>query len=225
MATKYTRRPDSTGWLSVRLTSTGQLAALCEYTQVDVTREAGGRTYFKIVDGYVSVGEEASLTSLNAARYLSAAGPSGIASLVVTYVGTPVEEVSRFKGRLTQQWADLSFDGQTARVTLNSVWGGVYSPIAEGTHAILAPDYSHAAISTAGYAAATPGMVGNDVWFPVGVGGSMQNSSRYIHVGHLSEGCVTVYQLERWTALYNYLISHRVPATAGQRVGSMVVRR
>jgi hypothetical protein len=225
MAIKYTRRPDNSGWLSVRLTSTGQLTALCEYTQVDVTREAGGRTYFKIVDGYVSVAEEASLTSPNAARYLSAAGPSGIASLEVTYRGTPIEVDSRYKGRLTQQWAELSFNGQTARVTLNSVWGGVYSPIAAGTHAILAPDYSHAAISTAGYAAATPGMVGNDVWFPIGVGGSMQNSSRYIHVGHLSEGCVTVYQLEQWTALYNYLISHRVPGTAGRRVGSLVVRR
>lgn len=225
MAAKYTRRADNSGWLSVRLTRTGQLSALCEYTQVDVTREAGGRTYFKIVDGYISVGEEASLTSSNAARYLSATGPSSAASLVVTYTGAPVEEVSRFKGRLTQQWAELSFNGQTARVTLNSVWGGAYSPIAPGTQAILAPDYSHATISTAGYAAATPGMFGNDVWFPIGLGGSLQNSSRYIHVGHLSEGCVTVYQLEQWTVLYSYLISHRVRGSAGRRVGSLVVRR
>lgn len=92
-----------------------------------------------------------------------------------------------------------------------------------GTHSILTPDYSHKLISTEGYAAATPGMVGNDVWFPIGINASLQNSSRYVHVGNLSEGCVTVYQLERWSALYTYLISHRVPGSAGKRVGSLVV--
>lgn len=108
-------------------------------------------------------------------------------------------------------------------MTLNSVWGGTYTPIPKGTHAILAPDYSHQAISTAGYAAATPGMVGNDVWFPIGLNGSADNSSRYVHVGNLSEGCVTVYQLERWTAIYSYPISHRVPNSNGKRIGALVV--
>jgi hypothetical protein len=90
---------------------------------------------------------------------------------------------------------------------------------------MLAPDYSHKAISTAGYASATPGMIGNDVWFPIGLFGSSSNSSRYIHVGHLSEGCVTVHQLEKWAALYEFLISHRVGNSAGKRIGSLVVRR
>ncbi len=67
------------------------------------------------------------------------------------------------------------------------------------------------------------GCAGNDVWFPIGLRGSAQNSSRYIHIGHLSEGCVTVYQLTQWLALYTYLISHRTPGTAGRRIGSMLV--
>jgi len=50
-------------------------------------------------------------------------------------------------------------------------------------------------------------------------------SSRYIHVGHLSEGCVTVHQLEKWSALYEFLISHRVANSAGKRIGSLEVRR
>jgi hypothetical protein len=204
---------------------TNQLVALYEYTQVSITEEKGGRTYFKIVDGTVSAGEEASLGSANAALYLNAAGPAGAAAITVTYVGEPIKTVSAFKGELLQQWADLSFNGQTARVTLNSVWGTTYSPIPPGTHAILAPDYSHAKISTAGYAAAAAGTVGNDVWFPIGVNGSSQNSSRYIHIGNLSEGCVTVYELAKWTALYTYLISHRVPDSLGQRIGSMVVHK
>ena len=177
------------------------------------------------MDGTVSRGEEASLASANAAAYLDVTGPAGAAAITVTYVGEPVKAVSAFKGELLQQWADVSFNGQTARVTLNSIWGTSYSPIAPGTHAILAPDYSHAKISTAGYAAAAPGVVGNDVWFPIGLNGSSQNSGRYIHIGNLSEGCVTVYELAKWTALYSYLISHRVAGSLGQRIGSMVVRK
>ena len=67
MTIKFTRRADSAGWLSVRLSRNNQLTSLCEYTSVDVIREAGKRTYFKIVDGVIAVGEEASLTSANAA--------------------------------------------------------------------------------------------------------------------------------------------------------------
>ena len=119
---KYTRRAESTGWLSVRLTKANQLVSLCEYTQVNVTGEKSGRTYFKTMDGMISVGEEASLTSANAALYLNDAGPGDAAAITVTYVGEPVKAVSKFKGELLQQWADVSFDRQTARVTLNSVW-------------------------------------------------------------------------------------------------------
>lgn len=224
MALKYTRRADQTGWLTVRLSKSGALTALCEYTQVEVLRSVAQRTFFKIVGGYVAPGEEASLTDINAAMYLVASGPVGPAYLSVTYQGVPAEEISAFKGKLKQQWANLEFSGKSALVTLNSVWNSSYSPLPRGTHVILAPDYSHKKISTAGYAAAVPGMVGNDVWFPIGVNGSMRNSGRYIHVGHLSEGCVTVHELGKWTALYNYLISHRVPGSAGKTVGQLAVK-
>ncbi|WP_076071453.1 hypothetical protein [Sphingomonas montana] len=225
METRYTRRADDLGWLSVRLTKGGGRAALCEYTEVAIVREAAGRTYFTIRDGYIAVGQEASLSTANAASYLSKVGPGAAAKLVVTYTGVPVEENSAFKGKLTQQWARLAFNGQTATVTLNSVWDQAFTPIPPGTHAILTPDYSHAKTSTAGYAQATPGMVGNDVWFPIGLNASGVNSTRYVHVGHLSDGCVTVHELGRWTALYTYLISHRVAGTSGKRIGSLVVHK
>lgn len=224
MSIKYTRRADQSGWLTVKLSKAGILASLCEYSQVDVLRSVNHRTYFKIMDGYVSPGEEASLADANAALYLAATGPAGSASLSVVYQGTPSEEISEFKGKLKQQWAKLNFNERTALVTLNSVWNSSYSPIPPGIHTILAPDYSHKLISTSGYATATPGMVGNDVWFPIGLNGSMQNSSRYIHVGHLSEGCVTVHELGKWTAIYNYLISHRVRDSAGKKLGQLIVK-
>ncbi len=195
MADKFTRRAEDSGWLSVRLTKTGQLTGLCEYTAVRVTHESGGRAYFVIADGNIAVGQEASLTTANAAKYLSNTAPGGAASLVVKYNGSPADELSAFKRPLKQQWATLTFEGQSVTVTLNSVWDGKYTPIPPGTHSILAPDYSHAKIPTTGYASATPGMVGNDVWFPIGLNGSLHGSGRYVHVGHLSEGCVTVHEL------------------------------
>jgi hypothetical protein len=226
LADKFTRRAEASGWLSVLLTSSNTLTSLCEYTRVTKLRKSGGRTYFTIADGYVSPGKEASLRDENAAKYLADKGPDGAAALIVKYNGK-AEEFSRIKNRkLTQQWATLTFDGgkQTARVTLNSIWNSTYQPITPGKHTILAPDYSHKEISTEAYAQAAPRMIGNDVWFPIGLMGSTANSSRYIHVGHVSEGCVTVYQLERWRALYNYLISRRVPGSAGKLIGTMEVR-
>ena len=225
MPERYTRRAESSGWLTVRLTKGDKLISVCEFTGVDRVREVGNRTHFTIADGWIAVGDEASLTTANAKKYLSNVPPSGAAHLTVTYDGAPRQEVSPVKGPLLQQWATLLFAGGNIKVTLNSVWNGTFQPIPPGIHAIMSPDYSHQLISTAGYAAMSPGMIGNDVWFPIGVNGAMVNSSRYIHVGHLSDGCVTVHQIERWSALYAYLISHRVPGSRGKKVGNLVVRR
>lgn len=106
---EYTRSADSTGWLSVRLTKTNQLAALCEYTQVNIAEKKNGRTCFTIIDGTISVGEEAALTLANAALYLSNIAAAGAAAIIVTYIGKPVKSISAFKGELLQQWADVSF--------------------------------------------------------------------------------------------------------------------
>jgi len=69
------------------------------------------------------------------------------------------------------------------------------------------------------------GMHGNDVWFPIGLHGSSTASGRYIHVGHLSEGCITQHDLTRWNAIYDYLISSREPDSLGKVVGKVVVTK
>jgi hypothetical protein len=90
---------------------------------------------------------------------------------------------------------------------------------------IMAPDSSHGNISTAGYRNATSGLRCTDVWFPIELAGTAGNSSRYVHAGHLSEGCVTVHELTKWNALYDYLIASRVPGPGGKYVGNLMVRR
>jgi hypothetical protein len=228
VVTKYSRRPDDSGWLRVRLEPSGDDAYLCEFTKVTLLREKGGRTYFKVGDGNSShVGEEASMGTQNAEKYLSSVAPKAPAIVKVKYSGSPVSVRSEIRGDTNkQQWAIASFDGKTARVTLNSVWGGQYTPLPPGTHRIMAPDQSHANISTAGYKAAHPGKVRcNDVWFPIEVEGTTGNSSRYVHIGHLSEGCVTFYELLKWNDIYDYLIDKRTKEGKGKYIGTLVVEK
>lgn len=220
----YTRRPDDTGWLMVRLADSGQPAYLCEYTQVLPLREADGRVFFKILGGNSAhVGKVASLAKKNASLYLSDVGPGGPAAVQVKYDGAPAEENSPFKGRLKQQWATVTFGGQHAQVTLNSVWDATYTPVPPGAHMIMAPDQSHANISTGGYRSATKGLRCTDVWFPIQLEGKTGNSGRYVHVGHLSEGCVTVHELTKWNALYDYLIACRLGGPDAKYVGNLIV--
>jgi hypothetical protein len=151
-------------------------------------------------------------------------GPSGPAQMLVKYTGTPMPEVSRFQGYQNQQWARAEFNGDHAQVTLNSVWDSTFTPIPAGAHLIMAPEQSHANISTRGYRMATPGLRCTDVWFPIQLEGTPGNSSRYVHVGHLSEGCVTVHKLDKWNAVYDYLIGCRIPGPDGKFVGRLIVR-
>lgn len=223
---RWTLRSEPSGWLYVLPEPSKKPEFLCEYTRVDVTGEKDGRVYFTIMEGYRSVGQTASLKAANAARYLGTRPPGGPATLTVKYVGDPVAVLSAVRHQtLVQQWADLSFAGQTARVTLNSVWNRNFTPIPPGEHWILAPDNSHANIPTDFYVKASPGMIGNDTWFPIGLNKTMKNSSRYVHVGHLSDGCVTVYELGKWNAVYQYLISQRVPGSRGRRVGRLIMQK
>ena len=90
----------------------------------------------------------------------------------------------------------------------------------------MSPDSSHAQISTRGYRNSYPGKIkANNVWFPIELAGHVGNSSRYVHIGHLSEGCVTVHDLLGWNSVYDFLISHRISNTNGKYVAFIEVRR
>jgi hypothetical protein len=227
VTTLYVKLDDATdGWLKVALED-GSYAFLCEYTKVTMVKTAGGRTFFRIADGCSeSVGKVASLRDDNAARYLTNKGPTVSTETVQVKYGELAEEISRFKGRLLQQWAHLTIQGKQITVTLNSVWGTQYAPIPPGVHRIMAPDTSHANISTNGYRNAFPGKIkGNNAWFPIELAGTVGNSSRYVHIGHLSEGCVTVHEIEHWNLVYEFLIAHRMPHTNGKYVALLEVTR
>jgi len=223
---KYTRRADDTGWLAVLLYDTATLGFLCEFTAVEITKETAERTFFRIADGGgAHVGKVASLRKQNAAKFLSDQGPGGPASVRVKY-GARSKEVSPVKGELDQQWAMADFSRSHARVTLNSEWtSGLYMPIPPGNHRIMAPDESHALQGAMGYRVVLGALRCADVWFPIQLEGIPGNSSRYIHCGHLSHGCVTVHELAKWNTIYDYLIACRSPGTSGQFVGTLIVEK
>jgi hypothetical protein len=59
----------------------------------------------------------------------------------------------------------------------------------------------------------------DQIWFPIEYG----NNSRFIHLGNISEGCVTVISLDKWNAVYQAIISHRVPGT--NYVGKIIISK
>jgi hypothetical protein len=224
---RYVRLPEDThGWVDVRLEKTGERRSLCEYTKVAMVKEEDDRTYFQVLDGHIAKGRVVWMNSTSAkVRLQKTPSTESTETLKVRY-GRMGDEDSPFKGRLRQQWATLTVGGQDITVTLNSVWGSTFTPIQPGVYRIMTPDYSHAKTSTEAYRNAYPGKIkANDVWFPIELEGGTGNSSRYVHIGHLSEGCVTVHDIARWNTVYNFLISHRLPNTEGKYLAMLEVTK
>lgn len=220
---RYIKRPDDKGWMKVILVSNNKAIYLCEGTKITIYKRIAEKSYFTIKDGNSEyVGQDAWISTINE-KYLTTVQPKEGTSIIrIKYNGSPVWVTSPFKGNLLQQWATLTTgNGVSAQVTLNSIWPK-YSPIVPGNHFIMAPDRSHANISTGGYAKSS-GAICTDIWFPIRLAGQSASSSRYIHIGHLSEGCVTVYELTKWNAIYNYLITNRMAGHGGKLIGQLIV--
>lgn len=233
--TRYTRAPFRDRWLLVRRERTGEKVSICEYTKVTMIKATGGRTYFRIADGHSDyVGETVSLSDDNVDSCLSKQPPNTLAQTLKVRYGKRSVALSepRNNQALDQQWGTLAIPGvsNAITVTLNSVWNGSFTPIPVGTHRIMAPDAPHDASYTNFYVdyAKTKGLgdiVADQVWFPLELAGSRGNSSRYIHIGNLSEGCVTAYALDRWNDVYSFLISHRLPNEQGKYVAMIEVAK
>lgn len=209
------------GWLSVQK-SDGKLHGLCAWTKVEVYKKARGRTYLKVLEG-ASTGLVGSLADENARRYLTKRRPiQGEAVLTVS----GQRRVSPWRSRANkadygQQMALMTFGRKAVNVTLNTStvdWISTYTVIPNGEYRLRAPDFPHAQIYTERYRDISPKLRYDRVWFPI----EYKDNSRYVHVGNISNGCVTVVDLERWAEVYEYLIQHRTPG--GQYVGKLVVK-
>ena len=99
----------------------------------------------------------------------------------------------------------MAVEGVQADVTMNTNWGVGYYPLPAGTYNVGTPDAPHAGDMTNYYRAVAPSLIHDQVWFPI----QFADKSRYVHVGNISDGCVTVISLEQWPKVCEALISHR----------------
>lgn len=216
---RYVNEVGEDGWIQA-IDETSVRLPLCKYTKVMLLGTKAGRTTFKVVGG-THAGKVLSMKTENANKYLGQVAPkSSIIEVVVTYGKYQEAWASRARGgeKLDQQWAQLSAGGLNSKVTMNTVWDGVFYPIPAGEYLIMVPDVPHASNMTSFYRREDPSLKHDQVWFPIKYG----NNSRYIHVGNVSDGCTTVVDLAKWADLHEILISHRSPDL--KYVGKLIVK-
>jgi hypothetical protein len=203
----YVNKVGNDGWLQVRQGSSAANLSLAKYTQLERVESRQGRTSFRVMDGPVR-GQVVSLSDANAVEYVGPRAPEQTPARITVRYGSYIEgwvSVARGGQRLDQQMATLEVAGIRVDVTMNSVWDGRYTPIPPGQYPVLTPDAPHNADMTRFYRRYAPTLKFDQVWFPIRYG----DNSRFVHVGNLSEGCVTVLDLARWPDIHEALISHR----------------
>lgn len=217
----YVNKVDIHGWLRV-LTQTNKDAFLPEYTKVQVIETKNVRTYFKVMDG-LNKGMHASLKDFNAKEHLGHTSPLQTGAIITVKYGEFKDTVSIARNETRkQQTATLTVDGISALVTLNTPLKPpqhLFTPLPVGTYKVGLPTPTHDRAMTNGYRNVQPDLISDQIWFPIEYG----NNSRFIHLGNLSEGCVTVMALDKWNAIYKAIISHRVPGT--NYIGQIIITK
>ncbi|WP_318834156.1 hypothetical protein [Burkholderia cepacia] len=219
---RYVNKVDAdSGWLLVGMDDVprSEWKSLFKYCKVMLIGSKDGRTYFKILEGE-SKGRIAFLSGANISEYLGKTAPKQKPiELVMTYGRFDVRWYSKSrKENMQQQLADGILDGIHFEAAMNSSWGGDFHPIPPGNYTILLPDFAHRRDYTNQYKAEYQGLSHHQVWFPIAHG----NNSRYVHVGNVSEGCVTVVHIKKWASIHEALVSHR--GSDGKSVGTLVVK-
>lgn len=234
VATRYTKSPDKSGWLKVQLEPSKKLVFLSEFVKVSITKE-DSRTSFMILEGDHK-GKIASLKHENAVTCLVSLARGNGAKLVAKIRGREKLYSKPRNDTHNQLVATLHFNGQTAMLSLDSDvifkesapgpdFGKLKQskPLPKGTYKILTPQIAHDPDNTAFYVTypgGNPDLKYHTVWFPIEY--APTGNSNFVHVGNLSEGCVTVYDLSKWNDVYHYLISNRSDKE-GKYVGTVTI--
>lgn len=222
-AEMYVNEVGNDGWLQALDSASKRRTSLFKYTKLTNISSQDGRTSFVVQEGPAK-GRTLSLWTENAKRYLGRRSPERSAITVTVEYGKYREKwhSSARDEDLNQQMATMTVGTLTVQVTMNSVWGAGFSPLPAGKYSLLLPDAPHSGAYTRFYRQAAPALVCDQVWFPI----QFEKNSRYVHVGNVSEGCVTVLDLAKWSEVHEALISHRMLDRSGTvvGVGTLVVK-
>lgn len=243
---RYAKSVDATGWLWVKLypykNPKTDDVYLCEFTKVLLLNapkglEKSGKTFFKILEGPYAR-KIATLSNGNVGKCLIQTTRLLGAKLDVKIIAR-TKMFSKPRGEeYNQLMAIMHFNGKKTYITLDSQvlyhetnrnspnYGTVQNsnPLPIGTYKIRTPEYPKEKEMTSFYRTSNggyPDLKYDTVWFPVEYSAN-QNSS-FVHVGHLSDGCVTVYQIQNWNSIYSYLIKNRLDE-AGEYVGILEIQ-
>lgn len=181
------------------------------------TKKEGGRTYFLIKEGRYA-NNIASLSDQNVAKCLINCSRGCGATLTVKKLGRK-REISNIRYiEWNQLFSELSFDGKTARITIDSdvdyIETNPFSPfcnqilhsklLLDGIYKIMAPVAAKDKRFTVRYRTHQNGYSAlsyDTVWFPIEYAPTY--NSDFVHVGHLSEGCITCYEIENGMTCIN----------------------
>ena len=159
------------GWLMVRPEG-GANISLPSYLKVSVYQEKPDRTYFTILEG-AHKGVKASVSTTKGPPYL-----------VESFVYSPAGTV-----RINLSKQSLWYGAAGPFSAFSGAWkaGAVtYTAIPRGNYLLQIPDSPH---QSNRYSAYTQYQT---TWFRIMGNGLGPDSSRYLHAGELSDGCVTV---------------------------------
>ena len=198
-------------------------------------RVSGGNIQVKINDKTIYLNrkdvKKVWLSEKNEMRILTTEQPRNFDKMAKVVV--EIEERTFDNNIKEQVFANLKFSNSNVTITLNTPRNSRFSIISNGTYKILSPDFSHSShyengqnrgILAGQYVNKYPSMKNYDVWFPIEyIDPITKKQDRYIHPGQISHGCVTIYDMNKWNDLYDYLISHRDP-TNDKYIGILEVR-
>lgn len=204
--TAYINKVADTGWIDVILSSSKDRVSLYLYTKLTILKFEKSRCYFKIEEGHYK-NQTASMGEANAKIYIGKNAPQQSPALITATKAKRGIVYSVAKNRnLTQQVTSFTAGSVSGSSTLNTAEAGAqFTALPKGRYEIMVPDVPHTPSYTRGYRDLDARLKYDQVWFPIKYG----NNTRYVHVGNVSEGCFTVMDLDKFTLLHNYLLSHR----------------
>jgi hypothetical protein len=171
MDTRYVSKAGRDGWLTVRLESGGEIS-LPQFLKVGVYDEKGGREYFEILEGAYK-GRKASVKRKTASE---------------SYLITGITQLPGGSVRFDRAKQALWYGGKGPYSAFSGAFtyqGASFTQVPPGSYPLQVPDAPHSATRPAYYSYADY----HKTWFRLGLS---LTGSRFLHVGEISEGCVTV---------------------------------
>ena len=170
----------SDGWLNIKLES-GEKKSLPSFLKVSLLDSTKERDYFVILEGYLRGKKANVLSKGNGLSHLEEKNPQRKQAKLKLYLS---KKILWIVGLGKFNVAEIDEGYKLLKVGKYDV------EIPSGPHGDMDDFKKHSKFAM--------------TWFRVGYSGD-----RFIHIGHVSRGCVTIKQVRSWTSISRYLLKSR----------------